>query len=120
MNVGMDIGGTISEMPELMAILAEGLRARGHKVYILSLENTLATVETEQYLKDHGIAHDGLFLLPGGTIDAWEWKPRMAAVLHLDVMIDDSPELLARMPDGVKRIGICHPETWDLGRLMED
>lgn len=34
MNVGMDIGGTIIALPELMAILAQGLRAQGHKVYI--------------------------------------------------------------------------------------
>ena len=33
-------------------------------------------------------------------------------------MIDDSPEVLERMPDGVRRSWLCDPEIFDLGKCI--
>ena len=101
MNVGLDIGGTISELPEFFVALTKGLHALGHKVYILSFESPLGLSEVRQDLDQWGICYDEVLLLPDDA-DSATWKGEVAGQLPLDVMVDDTLDLLQNMPPGVK------------------
>jgi hypothetical protein len=108
MNIGLDVDGCISEAPEFFAVLSHAFRAAGHRVYVISFRDQCGQKDTEAELSMWGISHDGLFLAPRNeTQSMWKWKAEIAERLKIDVMIDDSPNVLNAMPLPVVRLLVC-------------
>ncbi len=112
MKIGLDLDNTITDAPWLFSILCAGLIAKGHEVHILTYRDG-DPEETAEELRILGITYTELHL-PTVTEDMSKWKGRLAKELRLDVMIDDSPENLAEMPENVTRLWMCDPEIYNL------
>ena len=106
MNYGLDIDGTITEMPELFALLTRVLRAAGHKVHIVTYRDPASAEETKNELKTHKVVYDKLHLPDDKGIGMGNWKHDVAEQEKLDIMIDDSLEVLAAMPNRVLRFWV--------------
>jgi hypothetical protein len=117
MNVGLDLDETITEMPWMFSLITTGLKAAGHKVYILTYRDSEERQRTVEELVDHSIVYDQLYVAPA-DVDAPEWKAKMATELHLDVMFDDAPEVLDALPEFTKRIWVCDRDVFDLGVVV--
>ena len=113
MIVGLDLDGTISELPEMFAILASGLLARGHEVHVITYREPSTEDAVREELEGYGLPFTGVHL-PGPGARPPEWKARIAQELDLDLMGEDSPEVLARQPEGGRRLWLCDPEIFDL------
>ncbi len=113
MIIGIDLDDTISALPELFSLLTSALIDAGHEVHVITYRapGTEDWVRTE--LAELGIRYTGLHL-PTGPGPAPEWKARVVAELGVELMIEDSPEVLARMPVGVQRLWVCDRELFDL------
>jgi hypothetical protein len=109
MNIGIDIDGTISESPQFFALLSRVLRAAGHQVHIITYRDPSpqSVAETKQELASWKIAYDALHIPDDGlSIGMGEWKRDVANATNLDIMIDDSLEVLAAMPKKVLRFWV--------------
>ena len=107
MNIGLDIDGTISESPQFFALLSAVLKAAGHKVHIITYRDPSpqSVEETKRELADWKIAYDELHLPNNDpSIGMGEWKRDVAEQLDLDIMIDDSLEVLAAMGAMSKKV----------------
>jgi hypothetical protein len=116
MKVGLDLDFTITEIPEFFSILSEALIKKKHEVHIITYRDEV--LETTQLLRDLGISYTKLWL-PGETDDMSQWKARIASDIGLDVMIDDAPEILNKMPNTVKRMWMCDPDIFNLGTCIK-
>jgi hypothetical protein len=114
MIIGLDLDGTISELPELFSLLSQALVEAGHEVHVITFRDPRSEDEVRVELAEHGIRYTGLHLPAMDVSSMEEWKGTLAAELGLDAMFEDSPEVLAAMPPGVKRVWICDPEWHDL------
>ena len=114
MNIGLDLDGTISEMPVLFSMLSNALIATEHKIYIITYrDDEIEDLKNE--LHSYEIAYTEIFMPdPGSKVDPAKWKSELAKKLELDVMFEDSPEVLSEMPEKVKRIWICDREIYNL------
>ena len=111
MNIGIDLDDTITAMPEFFSVITEALIQKKHRIHIITYRddrndavgdlNRLAI----QYTQVH---------LPTGTVDMAEWKRQVAIETDLDIMIDDSPEVLNKLPSKCKRIWLCDRDVFDL------
>jgi len=115
MKIGIDVDGTMDEAPWLYSLLTRALREAGHEVHVITYRDDREKV-IEQ-LREWGISYDGLHL-PDGIVYAPEWKGELAGKLGLDVMFEDSPEVLSKMPSGVLRMWCCQPEIFDMGKVL--
>jgi len=118
MNVGIDIDHTISEVPEIFALLSRALREAGHRVYVVSYRAPADLEKSRAEVDEYGISYDDIFH-PQDHEDIPEFKARMARELELDVFFDDMPEAFTEMPPGVKRFWLCDPEVYDLKRMID-
>ena len=118
MKIGIDLDETISEGPEFFAILSAAFLAAGHEVHVVTFREpgTHSGVETE--LDAHGLSRTAVHLPIAGELPP-AFKARIAAELGLDWMIDDSPEVLAAMPVGTRRLWLCDPEVFDLRACLD-
>ena len=118
MIVGLDLDYTISAFPAWFALVSRALVNDGHEVHVLTHREpgTAASVQVE--LAGMKIEYTALHLPTDGESPE-VWKPRKAAELGLDMMIEDAPEVLARMPAGVHRLWICDPEVFDLDLCIQ-
>ena len=107
MNTGFDIDGCISEAPAFFALLSRVLKAAGHQVHIITYRDPKSVAETKQELKSWKISYDALHI-PNldSDLGMGEWKRDVAKRLNLDMMIDDSLEVLSLMPKGVLRMWV--------------
>ena len=48
-----------------------------------------------------------------------EWKGNLALELKLDLMIDDSPEVLSEMPANTKRLWLCDSSLFNLNTCIK-
>ena len=107
MNTAIDIDGCISENPQFFALLSAVLKAAGHKVHIVTYRDPKSVAETKQELKSWKIAYDSLHLPNNDfALGMGEWKRSISEKLGLDIMIDDSLEVLAAMPKKVLRMWV--------------
>jgi hypothetical protein len=118
MKIGLDLDDTVTELPVLFALLAQTLLAAGHEVHVITYREIGSEARAAQDLEDHGVRYTALHL-PKRLESAPRFKARIAASLGLDLMIDDSPEVLAAMPPGVRRLWLCDPNFFDLGRCVQ-
>ncbi len=103
MKIGLDLDETITEFPAFFALLAGALIDAGHQVHVITYRSPEPDGDnpaTREELDGLGIRYTELHL-PDGISDAPQWKARVASAVGLDLMIDDSPEVLAAMPAGV-------------------
>jgi predicted ATP-dependent endonuclease of OLD family len=112
MNIGIDLDGTITEMPQLFAVLTNALIATGNKVHIITYRDDTKE-EIAKELEDFGVSFTEIWL-PNKDVNPVAWKRELAKVLDLDMMFEDSPEVLDGMPEKVKRIWICNQEIFNL------
>ena len=113
MRIGIDLDETISALPEWFAVLSEAMISGGHEVHVITYREPGTEEDVKRELAEHHIRHTVVHLPPPG-IDPPSWKSALATRLELDLMIEDSPEVLARMPAGTARMWLCDPEVFDL------
>ena len=118
MNIGIDLDFTITEMPEFFAVITKALKDAGHKIHIITYRDVDKAMQTMIELKKLGISFDSVNL-PQISDDMASWKRNCATSLDLDLMIDDSPEVLAAMPDKVKRMWLCDPAVFNLNACID-
>ncbi len=118
MNVGIDIDATITETPEIFALLSHALREAGHRVYVVSYRDPNSLDESRAEVDGYGISYDDIFH-PQDHEDIPQFKARMARELELDIFFDDMPEAFTQMPPKVKRFWLCDPEVYDLKRMID-
>jgi len=118
MNVGIDIDGTITELPEFFALLTRALREAGGRVYVISFRDEADLADSRAEVEGYGISFDDIFH-PRDREDIPQFKARMARELELDVFFDDMPEAFTQMPRGVKRFWLCDPEVYNLGQMID-
>ena len=96
MKVGIDVDGTITKYPELFRILTQGLRKEGHHVHIVTCR--LEPDITQEELVRHGISYDRLHMPTpeNDNLSAGEWKRMVCDEEKLDILFDDSPDIIVR------------------------
>ena len=113
MKIGLDLDETISALPEWFALISRALVEAGHEVHVITYRPVGSEAAVHAELQDHGIGYTALHV-PLESVQAPAWKAGLAAELGLDLMVEDSPEVLARMPEGTARLWLCDPEIFDL------
>jgi len=113
MRIGIDLDDTITELPWLFEILTRGLKEAGHEIHIITYRDEGSSQEVAKELTAYKITYDKIHLPAANRLPA-EWKAEVAKALQLDLMFDDSPEVLAGMPATTKRVWLCDPEIFDL------
>ena len=116
MNIGIDIDGTISSLPEFFSCLTMAFRQAGHKVYIITYREPMAVQATRDQLDQWRVEYDEIYLC-GNTEEMGQWKAKIAAMLELDVMFDDMPQSLCSLGPEVARFWLCDPERYDLAAI---
>lgn len=116
MNIGIDIDGTISALPEFFSCLTRAFRQAGHKVYIITYREPMAIQTTRDQLDRWRVVYDEIYLC-GNAEQMGQWKAKIAAMLDLDVMFDDMPQSLCRLGPDVARFWLCDPSTYDLAAI---
>ena len=110
-SIGLDLDGTISEAPQFFALLSAVLKAAGHQVHIITYRDPSpqSIEETKQELADWKISYDALHIPSDDFgMGMGEWKRSVAEKLSpsLDLMFDDSLEVLSLMPKGILRMWV--------------
>ena len=118
MKVGLDVDFTITDAPWLYKAMARALLEEGHEVHIITYRDWEKRREVERELTEYGVRYTGLHLPKNDDDLPPAWKASVAREVGLDLMIDDSPEVLAAMPRAVKRLWVCDPTVFDLGRVV--
>lgn len=113
MRIGIDLDDTISALPQWFSLLCDAFVAAGHEVHVLTFRSPGTEAEVRVELQELGIRYTALHL-PSAGVHPPEWKAAVAQRLELDLMIEDSPEVLARMPASTARLWLCDPEVFDL------
>lgn len=83
MIFALDMDDTITAEPEFFSVLAQALRAQGHKVYIITARPDIMRKQTELYLSNRNIPHDGVHFVTD--------KLEAANKLGVDFAFDDMP-----------------------------
>ena len=104
---------TISDLPEFFSILAAALVGGGHEVHIITYREVGTEDEVRAELRDLNIRYTEVHI-PRSSCSAPEWKSELAVQLDIDLMIEDSPEVLSRMPASVQRLWLCDSQVFDL------
>jgi uncharacterized HAD superfamily protein len=96
MKVALDIDGTISEHPELFAVLSSALRAAGHKVLVLTYRDPARAEATRAQLAAWRVELDELVIA-----DSLEGKGALCAAHGVDLFFDDQDECIVAVPEHV-------------------
>ena len=104
MNLGLDIDGTIDENPEFFRLLSESWP--GGSVYIIT--HRVSDTKARRQLADWGIRFDEVHLSKSS-----EDKARLIKELGISVMIDDSDEVIAALPENVTVLKMRHADNFD-------
>lgn len=104
MDVGVDIDGTITAMPDVFRTLCRSLVARGNRVYIVTAQRTDHDDDPEHTTPQGrqnqlasmgfklGVHYDSIVMCPGNSRAAVaKAKKRACEDLHLNVMFDNDP-----------------------------
>lgn len=116
MKIGLDLDGTITEIPKLFSVLSNALVATGNEVHVITYRQDNKQIVAEE-LSQYGVAFTDIHL-PKPDDDFRVWKGKLVRQLDIEIMFEDSPEVLSNMPKNVKRIWICDPEMFDLNAAI--
>lgn len=99
MIIGIDIEGTITTAPDFFAWLTAALLRDGHKVFIITMRTHHEDTALE--LEQLGIRCTEL-ITPDESVferpDADRWKGEVCSHLGIEVMFDDSMDILRHLP----------------------
>ena len=118
--VALDIDETITRHPSFFAFLSHALTAAGHRVLVITFRIDRAAAEAD--LRSWGIAYDDLFtpsVDPDSDDGTDEWKGRLCEEHRVDVLFDDSPEVLRFVGPGVLSLMVVDQARYDLSRLCK-
>lgn len=102
MRVGIDIDGTITVAPEFFAFLSQVLREAGHEVHIMTFRDKKKYgFATRKDLQLWGVVYDELHM--GEHVVDPALKAKWAEELDLDFFFEDNIDVLAAMPEKVRR-----------------
>ncbi len=118
MIVGIDLDYTISDMPEFFSVLAAALVDSGHEVHVITFREIGTEDSVRAELREYGLRYTQVHL-PRSPCLAPKWKAQLAVELGLDLMIEDSPEVLSEMPDSVKRLWLCDSSVFNLATCVQ-
>src|SRR5262249_39933379 len=108
MNVALDIDGTISEHPELFALLSASLRAAGHAVIVLTYRDPERVEHTRTELAAWGITYDAIVFA-----DSLAAKGELCRLHRIDVFIDDQDECIVGVPESVLVLKVRNGGNFD-------
>lgn len=113
MKIGIDVDGVITDIPEVIMCIANSSK---HEIHIITFRND--RYEVAKLLESHNIHYDYIHYAPEGS-HMIDWKKKMVENLGIEVMIEDTPEILAALPRHVKRIWIADPDVYNLSAAIE-
>ncbi|MCB9883641.1 MAG: hypothetical protein H6834_17770 [Planctomycetes bacterium] len=119
MKVGLDLDGTIlgARLEPLFALLSRAIVEHGGEVHVITYrEQSHADLRAE--LDALSITYTDCHLPPRG-VDAPAWKRQVAERLDLDVFFEDSPEVLAELPESIQRVWVADPEVFDMRAALD-
>jgi hypothetical protein len=108
MKVALDIDGTISEHPELFALLSASLRAAGHVVVILTYRDPERAELTRRQLAGWRIEFDQILFAP-----SLHGKGELCREHGIDVFIDDQDECIVGTPENVLVLKVRNGGNFD-------
>ena len=108
MKVALDIDGTISEHPELFALLSASLRAAGHTVVVLTYRDPERAEHTRTQLAGWRISFDELVF--AGSLSG---KGELCRHHAIDVFIDDQDECIVGVPESVLVLKVRNGGNFD-------
>ena len=117
MNIGLDIDGTITEMPEFFALLSKVMRQAGHKIFIISYRDMEVLDASRAEVNSLGVEYDAMYH-PGPHESLEDFKARMASQLELDMIFDDMPESFMKMHPNVKRFWLVDPKIYNMRSIL--
>src|SRR5262249_11737577 len=98
MNVALDVDGTISEHPELFALLSASLRAAGHAVIVLTYRDPERVEHTRTELAGWGITYERSSLVVARRLLAVGRVVPLAGLLLLTLIRRYRHQRLAGLP----------------------
>lgn len=104
MNIAIDIDGTITALPEVFRALSAGLRANGHKVYVVTFRLEAYREHTEKELAEMGVQYDELVMSTGMPDPAW--KVAVAVARNVGAFFEDAKEVLMLLPPGIQPVWV--------------
>ena len=108
MKVALDIDGTISEHPELFALLSAAMRAAGHAVVVLTYRDPERAEHTKAQLAAWRISYDEIVF--AGSLSG---KGELCRRHGIDVFIDDQDECIVGVPEGVLVLKVRNGGNFD-------
>ena len=93
-TISIDFDGTLTDIPEALALLAASLKSQGHRVIVITrrYETEENQAEVSRYLADNKIAVDRV-------VFAGPLCKKIAASIvgeSVDIWVDDKPESITR------------------------
>lgn len=114
----MDIDDTITRHPVFFAFLSNALIAAGHEVLILTFRIDRAGADAD--LRTWGVVYSEL-ITPSPDPDSWdgtdEWKAQVCRERGVQVLFEDSPEVLRHVDQSVLGLMAVDMGRYDLNRL---
>ena len=92
-RIGLDLDHTISAMPQWFSILSRAFLSNGYEIHVITDRPPDSRAEVCAELERYQVPYTQVHL-PGPGVDAPTWKSELAECLRLDLMIEDSPEVL--------------------------
>lgn len=108
MKVALDVDGTISEHPELFALLSASLRAAGHPVVVLTYRDPDRVEHTRMQLAGWGITYDEIVFATSLSS-----KGELCRQHSIDVFIDDQDECIVGVPENVLVLKVRNGGNFD-------
>lgn len=104
-TIGIDIDGTITDMPVFFSFLTNALIAQGHEVHLITYRMAQFKEYTEEQMKEMDVAFTKVHCCDK-MLPAPEWKAQVAEELKIDMLFEDSLDNLKAMPPGVVRVWV--------------
>jgi len=115
MIVGIDVDGVCDYVPAIIRSICDDMR---HTIHIITYRDECDREETKKMLKDLDIDYNYLHMPEDGVMME-EWKREIVINNNIELMIEDTPEILAALPSNVARIWVTDPAVYDLDKAID-
>jgi len=115
MIVGIDVDGVCDYVPAIIRSICDD---RTHTIHIITYRDECDREETEKMLYNLKIDFDHLHMPEDGVMME-DWKREVVINNNVELMIEDTPEILAALPSNVARIWVTDPEVYDLDKAID-
>lgn len=114
MKIGIDIDGVITDIPDLIKSITN---FGSHEIHIITYRDPTDRQDIIDLLRSSYIQYDHLHIAPD-DVSMIEWKRNKIVELGIEAMIEDTPEILASLPDNIHRIWVCSPKIYNLNKAI--